>query len=190
MVKRFSFGTIALLFCLAFAAIAQTRLPNEFQLTRITENLITAPDYSYSGAEQFRTEGRALWLEVEAEFVSLPEFTNELTFKYFILINGKLLTGEVTHLNIPAGRENHSVMYVPPVALARVNNNRPVAPNSVQNIAVQLVQSGAMKSERSLMRAPAQWYNSVQGIAGFVLNKNETPFAPLYWERYLRIKSR
>ena len=39
------------------------------------------------------------------------------------------------------------------------------------------------------MRAPPQWYNALQGIAGFVLNKNETPFAPLYWERYPQIKS-
>lgn len=178
-----------LLFCLAFAAMAQTSVPNEFQITRITKNLITSPDYNYAGAEQFRTEERALWLEVEVEFVSLPEFTNELTFKYFILINGKLLTGEVTHVNIPAGRENRSVMYVPPVALARLNNHRTLAPNSVQNAAVQLVQGGAVKSELSLMRAPPRWYNSVPGMAGFVLNKNETPFAPLYWERYPQIKS-
>jgi len=25
-------------------------------------------------------------------------------------------------------------------------------------------------------------------ISGFVLNKNETPFAPLYWDRYEQIK--
>ena len=112
-------------------------------------------------------------------FVSVPEFTDELTFKYSILINGELLTGEVTHVNIPAGRENHSVMYVPPVVLARFNNNRPLAPNAVQNIAVQIAQRGAVKSELSLMRAPPQWYNAVQGIAGFVLNKNETTVAPL-----------
>ena len=165
-------------------------MPNEFQLTRITKNLITAPDYQFGGAEQFKLEKPALWLDVEAEFISLPEFTDELTFKYFILINGKLLTGEVTHVNIPAGRENRSVMYVAPVALARWNNNRPLGPTSVQNVAVQIIQNGAVKSELSLMRAAPRWYNAAQGISGFVLNKNETPFAPLYWERYPQIKSR
>ncbi len=180
----------AVLVCLPLFATAQTRPPNEFQLTRITKNLITSPEFSFGGAEQFRTEERKFWLEVEAEFAAAPEFTDELTFKYFILINGKLLTGEVTHVNVPAGRENHSVMYVPPVVLARFNNNRPLAPNSVQNVAVQIVQGGVAKSELSLMRAPPQWYKAIQGIAGFVLNKNETPFAPLYWERYPQIKSR
>ncbi len=27
-------------------------------------------------------------------------------------------------------------------------------------------------------------------ISGFVLNKNEIPFAPLYWDRYAQIKTR
>jgi len=27
-------------------------------------------------------------------------------------------------------------------------------------------------------------------ISGFVLNKKETPFAPLYWDRYAQIKMR
>ena len=146
MTRTCSIPISILLLCLPVVARAQTRLPNEFQLTHITKNLITAPEYSYGGAEQFRTDERKLWLEVEVEFVSIPEFTDELTFKYFILINGKLLTGEVTHVNIPAGRENHSVMYVPPVVLARFNNNRPLAPNAVQNIAVQIAQRGAVKA--------------------------------------------
>jgi hypothetical protein len=28
----------------------------------------------------------------------------------------------------------------------------------------------------------------VPQVAGFLLNKNETPFAPLYWDRYEQIK--
>lgn len=179
-----------LLLGLSLTALAQTRTPNEFQLTRITKNLITAPQFTYVGAEQFAADQRDRWLEVEVEFSSTPEFADELSFKYFILINSKLLTGEVTHVNIPAGRDNRSVMYVPPNTLARFNNNRPITPNTVQNIAVQIVQQGAVKSELSLTRAPAQWYRTLPEVTGFVLNKNETPFAPLYWERYEQIKSR
>jgi hypothetical protein len=140
---------------------AQARPGSEFQLTKITKNLISAPQYTYIGAQQYQTNQRELWLEVEATFASAPLFTDELTFKYFILLNGKILTGEVTHTNIPAGRENRSVMYVSPHTLARFNNNRPVTVNSVQNIAVQIVQQSAVKDELSLVRAPAQWYASL-----------------------------
>jgi hypothetical protein len=161
---------------------------SDFQITKITKNLITNPQYTYNGAEQYQANQRDRWLEVEVQFAAAPEFTDELMFKYFILINGKLLTGEVTHANIMAGRENRSVMYVPPDALLRVLNNRPVASTSVQNIAVQIVQQGTVKDEFNLVRAAAQWYTTIPALSGFVLNKNETPFAPLYWDRYERIK--
>jgi len=123
------------------------------------------------------------------EFAAAPEFTDELTFKYFILINGKLLTGEVTHVGVQAGRENRSVMYVAPRTLARLLGNKPVTVNAVQNIAVQIVQQGAVKHELTLQRAPVNWYATIPAVPGFVLNKNETPFAPLYWDRYEPIKT-
>jgi len=127
-------------------------------------------------------------LEVEVEFTSTAEFTDELILRYYILVNGKLLTGEVTHTNIAGGHDSRSVMYVPPQALARVMANRPIAPNSVQNIAVQIVQQGAVKNEGSLVRAGPEWYKGLPALSGLVLNKNETPFAPLYWDRYEQIK--
>lgn len=80
-------------------------------------------------------------------------------------------------------------MYVAPHALTRFIGNRPLTPTAVQNVAVQLVQQGAVKGEMSLVRAQPQWYAGLPALAGFVLNKNETPFAALYWDRYEQIKS-
>jgi hypothetical protein len=40
------------------------------------------------------------------------------------------------------------------------------------------------------VRAQPQWYANMSQVSGFVLNKNETPFAPLYWDRYEQIKGR
>lgn len=174
---------------LASTAVGQPRPAAEFQISKITRNLITAPDFTYTGAQQYETNQRDRWLEVEVEFVAAPEFTDELTCKYFVLLSGKLLTGEVTHLNIPAGRDNRSVMYVAPRSLARIMSNRALTENAVQNIAVQLMQRGTLKSELSLGRAPPQWFASLPSLPGFLLSKNETPFAPLYWDRYLPIKA-
>jgi hypothetical protein len=172
---------------------AQTPAPESargaFQITKIAKNLITAPQFNYSGAERYATNQRDRWLEVEVEFTA-SQFTDELTFKYYILFNGTLLTGDVTHVNIPAGRENRSVMYVPPRALERFANNRPITENLFQNVAVQIVQQGVVKAEVSLARAQPQWFATLQAApSGFVLNKNQTPFAPLYWDRYEQIKT-
>ena len=110
----------------------------------------------------------------------MPEFTEEATFKYYILVGGKLLTGEVTHVSIAAGRSLRSVMYVPPRVLAHIMGTRPVGLNSVENIAVQVLVGGEAKDDLSMQRAQAQWFTTLKGIPNMVLNKNETPFAPLY----------
>ena len=173
----------------AFASGAAAQATSgQFQITKINKNFITSPQFTYTGAEQYVANQRDRWLEVEVEFTSTAEFTDELTLHYYILVNGKLLTGEVTHTNIAGGRTSRSVMYVPPQALARVMGARPVAPNSVQNIAVQIVQQGSVKDEQSATRTAPQWYKGLPSLTGLVLNKNETPFAPLYWDRYEQIK--
>jgi hypothetical protein len=65
-----------------------------------------------------------------------------------------------------------------------------LTPNSVQNVAVQILQKGAIKDELSFTRAPGQWYAGLPAVNGVALNKNETPFAALYWDRYEQIKAR
>jgi hypothetical protein len=179
----------AFLIFLPLITSAQTRLAGDFQITKITRNLIPTPQFAYAGGAQNQTNQRDRWLEVEVEFKATPELTNELTFKYYILFNGTLLTGEVTHVNIPAGRENRSVMYVPPRTLVRFGNKRAITENSCQNIAVQIVQDGSVKTEANLNRAQPQWFEALPQVSGLVLNKDQTPFAPLYWDRYEQIKT-
>ena len=70
--KRTAFF-LALIF--AFAAHAQT--PGQFQITKITKNLITTPQYTYGGAQQYQANQRERWLEVEVSFASAPEFTGQ-----------------------------------------------------------------------------------------------------------------
>src|SRR5437870_4070675 len=137
---------------LAAATFAQTP-GGQYQVTKITKNFITNPQFTYTGAEQYIANQRDRWLEVEVEFTSTAESTDELTLRYYILVNGKVLTGEVTHTNIAGGRESRSVMYVSPQALARLMGKSPLGPNSVQNIAVQLVQQAAVKDEQNMVRA-------------------------------------
>src|SRR5437660_1128492 len=100
---------LPILLCLltGLTTAGQAQLPprgSDFQITRINRNLITTPQFTYTGAQQYQADQRNRWLEVEVEFTAVPEYTDELTFRYFILIGGKLLTGEVTHMNIGAGR--------------------------------------------------------------------------------------
>jgi hypothetical protein len=187
--KRTILISAIILSAIVGTAMAQPRGAVDFQLLKINTNFISSPQFTYSGAEQFPADQRERWLEVEVTFACAPEFTDELTLKYFILFNGKLLTGEVTHVNIPASRENRSVMYVTPKTLQRLMPGRTVTNNALQNAAVQLVQQGALKDEISAQRVAPQWHATLPQVAGLVLNKNETPFMSLYWDRYCQIKT-
>jgi hypothetical protein len=174
---------------------AQVRLVKEFQITKITKDFTTTPQFAFSGGDQHVPAAPAApaelnrWLEVEVEFATTPVMTDELTVKYFVLFNGNLFSGSVTHANVPAGRDRRSIMYMAPRTLARYGGNRPITLNSVPNVAVQIVQQGAVKDEVSLARAQPQWYAALPQISGLLLNKNETPFAPLYWDRYEQIRT-
>jgi hypothetical protein len=39
-------------------------------------------------------------------------------------------------------------------------------------------------------KGKGQWWSTMQQVNGYVLNKNETPFAPLAWDYYEAIKAR
>jgi hypothetical protein len=176
------------LFAIASPVAMAQRLVRDFQITKINREFVTTPVLAYAGGEAAPRGQGGRWLQVEAEFALASAFTDELTVRYYILFNGNIFTGEVTHVNVPGGRERRSVIYMPPHVLERYAGNRPLTLNSVPNIAVQIVQQGVVKDELSFARAAAQWYASAAPISGLLLNKNETPFAPLYWDRYEQIK--
>ncbi len=161
-----------------------------FQISKISRDLITAPQYAYVGGLQITANQRDLWLQVETEFTSTADVAGDVIFKYYIAVNGKVLTGEVTHVNVMAGRGLRSVIYASPKVLTRLNGGKPVTATSIQNMAVQIVQGGTVKDESNMMRPPnPKWFTTMPQVPGLLLNKNETPFGPLYWDRYEQIKT-
>src|SRR5205823_12723837 len=99
------------------------------------------------------------------------------------LFAGKCLTGEVTHVNITKGRDLHSVMYVSPKTIAQLLNGKALTAADIQDVGVQILNKGQLVSEKS-MRGQGEWWQKLQQVTGLVVNKNETPFAPLYWDSY------
>ena len=127
------------------------------------------------------------WMEVEVDFKSTVESTEELTFKYYIYLDvKKCLVGTVTHVNIPKGISLWSVMYVSPPALARLAGGK--FGKNVQEVTVQILSKGEVVAEKTLKGTQGQWWTKLDQNTAALLNKNETPFAPLYWDHYVEIK--
>jgi hypothetical protein len=183
LMKRFAI--ILTIVLLATPAFAQR---DEYAITTIAPQGITTPDYQVTG-EAHKSPRRQIWLEVEVEFESKAETTDELTVKYFVLLKDKLLSGEVTHVNVPKGRDLRSVIYVPPQTLSRLLEGRPLGSADIVNVGVQLLVKGALAAESNYKPAgAARWWEQLQPLTGLMMNKTQTPFAPLYWDRYEMIK--
>lgn len=176
------------LFVLSIAALLTSALGrDDYQIKKVQPSVIRTPIFQFAGDTR-RTGQSQQWLEVEVSFESNVEITDELQFKYYVLVGGKCLTGEVTHINILRGRDLASVMYVSPHTLAKVLNNKPLTGVSIENAAVQILSKGQLLAERSFKEAGAQWWQKMEQAPGLMFNKNETPFSPLYWDRYEEIK--
>jgi hypothetical protein len=177
----------------AFASLLLLTLSSfgrpDYDIRKISPAVIVSPAIQFNYGPQ-HPQGRAeQWLEVEVNFESNIDWTDELTVKYFILLADKCLTGEVTHIDIPRGRDLYSVMYVSPRTIARILNGRPLSSIDIVDVGVQLVEKGQVLVTRSYKaQGDSQWWQSLEQTTGQVLNKNQTPFAALIWDRYEQIK--
>jgi hypothetical protein len=100
-------------------------------------------------------------------------------------MGGKLLVGEVTHVAIPKGKEHFSVAYVSPRSLEALNGGKPPGANAVQGIWIDASKQGQVLAQFTTARGAVP---NVPQVQGFVLQKPNTPFAPLFWDRYEAIK--
>lgn len=189
---------------LAAAAVAQAA-DSDFAISKITPDLVITPEYNVNfGPKNKRVGKNKEFLEVEVSFDWQPKdrnakFLDEITLNYYILLNNKsrenpegtLLTGSVTHIAIPSAKGLNSVMYVSPRTLERFFDGKIPASASaaVTDVGITITKQGQLVAEAS-WKGRGQWWTSLQQVSGYVLNKAESPFAPLVWDYYEAIKAR
>jgi hypothetical protein len=183
--KTFLVSAIAALAFL-YQASAQVAIgPGSVKISKIEPQGVKTPEYSITGGPQKRSKV-GTWLEVEVEFETKPADIDELTFAYVIMVENNLLTGSVTHVNIPQGKDHYSVMYVSPRALDKLTGGKPLTSASIQNVWVTVSRQGQVLDQSAAPKKVA--IPNLPQTAGLVLNKSETPFAPLFYDRYEAIK--
>jgi hypothetical protein len=170
---------------LVFPAVAQVPVrPGDVKIDKIIPAVVKTPEYQITGGANKRYK-LGDWLEVEVEFTTIPEMIDELTFNYKILVNGKLLVGEITHMSIPKGKEHYSVAYVSPRSLDSILLGKTLTSAAIQGIWVEVSKQGMLLAQQTTSRGAVP---NVPQVPGMVLNKSLTPFALLYWDRYEALK--
>ena len=154
------------------------------KIHKIVPALVTTPEFTFRGTD--KRADYLKWYEIEVEFeVDGVEMVDELTFQYLAEINGKLIPGEITHVNIPKGKSRFSVMYISPRSLDRVTVGKQLNQGMIGNIWITIEKQGQKLAEKSLQPKPAP---NAQRMTGLMIPKSETPFQVLWWDRYEAVK--
>jgi hypothetical protein len=165
-------------------AVQAPARPGDVEVDKPETNLVNTPEFQITGGQNKRFETRR-WLEIEFPYSTRGPLTDEITFAVNVLVGGKLLPGTVTYTQIPEGK-HFGVMYVAPRALESIAG-RNVNANAIQGVWITATNSQGVtvglfpKRQTPIPNVPRQ--------DGLLLKKPETPFAPLYWDRYEALKS-
>jgi hypothetical protein len=139
------------------------------------------------------------WMAIEVWFSWKPrlikdKYSDDLVFNYYVLLSnrsatnptGTLLSGQVIHSDIPANEPDlKSVMYISPRTLERFFDGRmPTSKETaIVDIGVTISKQGQVVASKSF-KGSGNWWSLYKPTDGYLLNKTETPFAPLYWNYY------
>lgn len=203
------FAVLSISFAILAVASAQTQ-PTGFEIVKVNPELIKTPDIPGGPAGKGKGKSQS-FLAIDVIFSWQPRepkpplYLDEVTVNYYVLLNNKgmnaedpkaqtLLTGSVTHVSMPQSKELKSVIFVSPRTLEKFFNGK--VPPTVNNVVVdagatithgdEVVATGGWKAD---LRGKTPWWTEMTATSGLLLNKNQTPFAPLFWDFYEEIKS-
>ncbi len=199
------------------ASTAQAQVNTEFSIKKIDPALVDTPQIS-AGSYRKQQSGAARpvpWLEVDVNFErnevskQASKFTDDLVVNFYILLNNAaltedkkptLLSGSTTISDVPYGKGLHAAAFVAPQSLARYFDGK--APINIQQAVIDVgvtISSGsdlaAISSLKNLdvAKQGKGWWEAESGmtkVPGRILEKSQTPFAPLAWDYYLPSKSK
>jgi hypothetical protein len=189
-------------------ATAQTSAP--VGIKKIDPAFVESPQIT-AGTYRKARQGQATpWLEIDVAFdhgdanAPGPKVADELTVHYYILLDnasvkeaspdGKptILTGSVTHADIPYGRGLHTAVFVSPQTLLRYFNGKvPTVPTqAIKDVGVTISDKSGVVAQDAWKSKPNQgqtWWSELAPytqVTGRVMDKNQTPFAALAWDYY------
>ena len=148
------------------------------------------------------------WLEVEvkvkldAKPMPRDKHIDRITVRWFVAVENKvdrggakffLMEKEVTHVNVPIGEDFYISCYLSPATIKRLTGTSRAGKNSIKAVGGEITCPGAVRPERftSEGNVSKPWWQSasMQRTNKYpLLNKNETPFKFLWWDRYLEIE--
>ena len=148
------------------------------------------------------------WLEIEvdckAELDADAKKKNpdqkaypEVVFKYYAYLDAgnikknRVLTGEVTHVNVPINEVIHSVMYISPSTILGITDGKPVNPTMIKASGVEVFIGGELVGRKTSEAGNKEWWKEIQTPQeAALLDKTKTPFAPLWYDYHMEVRAK
>lgn len=126
------------------------------------------------------------WWRVEVEYETKPAWIDELEFTYYVYMKDQsnkgaevMFRSSVVYVNVKKGR-HYSDMFLHPSTLARLGR--------VEQVAVVVKARGAVVATESTAKTP-NWWDRYSPREGVLLNRAQTPFAFIDYDRFEAMKS-
>lgn len=177
----------------AFIWIAPTEVfaqqaSDVLRIRRIEGDMVRAPQYQVSGGQ--RTQRQRQWLQVKTEFETAPDWIDEITFTYYIVLRNRrpaegeqeynLFRGETTYVNVARTRTGQSTVFLHPSTVERYGD--------LFRVGVVITSQGRMLGMASNPDSDQRWWEQLPPRSGFVLNRMQTPFAMINFDDFEAIK--
>lgn len=166
---------------------------------------LPSPELNVGKNKAFRPKE---WLEMEAK-LKIPAqnaeqkkvgYLDEVVVKWYVVIKNQegkgywLLSKDITHINVPVDEDIYSSCYLSPSTIKRITGNDRAGKSSVDRVGIEVMVNGVKAGEQSTQGKPGWWNSSSPNISRSdkfpLLDKNETPFKLLWWDRYAEIKEK
>ncbi|NNC88973.1 MAG: hypothetical protein HKN82_10995 [Akkermansiaceae bacterium] len=142
------------------------------------------------------------WLEVEVKFkidAVRPDakFVDEVRIRWYVAVENPeskgywLLEKEVTHVNVPVGEDIYASVYLSPTSVMRLSGGERASKAVVDRVGGEISILGTTNYFSS--KGKAGWWQSgtlSRSDKVPLLNKNQTPFKMLWYDRYAEIQER
>lgn len=183
---------------LSYGQQVQVKAGDGIKIKNVETEAQKTPQFQAGGVSGKKVPNPREWLEIEVEFEAdkvsprdgvLPE----LLFRYYVGLTdaaGKavVLTGDVTHVNVIAGEEYYSAVYVAPSTMGKITGEyRRVDMGKVKAIGVEVYFNGVLVGGESSTKK--NFWSAMQSQSG-ILSREKTPFALLWIDRYPEVKAK
>jgi hypothetical protein len=144
------------------------------------------------------------WLELEAKIriqmspAPHSKTCEKLTVKWYVAVKNPdkpnsmlLLTKDIDHVNAPLDEDVYCSVYLSPASIRRLTGFDRAGKSSVEAVGYEVFINGERVFQETTKFKPGWWNVPSEKISRNetvpLLNKSETPFAAMWWDRFVEV---